>query len=88
MHNQNVDRLHRDINVQVINRFYNKFVELESEGFLDVTNDTDLFRLLLVYMPAINHCLGKLVSAFDHHSISTEGNRTPIQLFEMNLRLL
>ena len=88
VHNQRVERLHRDINVQVINRFYNEFVELESEGFLDATNDTDLFCLHLVYMPTINRCLDEFVNASNHHSISTEGKRRPIQLFEINLRLL
>ena len=39
-------------------------------------------------MPFINRCLCEFVNASNHHSISTEGNRTSIQLFEMNLRLL
>ena len=88
VHNQRVERLHRDINVQVLNRFYNEFVKLEGESFLDVTNDTDLFCLHLVYMPTINRCFAEFVNASNHFSISTEGNRTSTQLFEMNLRLL
>ena len=88
VHKQRVERLHRDVNVQVLDRFYNEFVELEGESIFDVTNDTDLFCLYLVYMPTINRCLGEFVNASNHHSISTEGNRTSTQLFEMNLRLL
>ena len=63
VHNQSVECLHRDINVQVLNWFYNEFVELKGKGFLDVTHEIDLFCLYLVYMSTINRCLGEFVNA-------------------------
>ena len=88
VHNQRVERLHRDINVQVLNHFYNEFVELENEGLLNATNGTELFCLHQVYLPNINRSLSEFVNASNHHSLSTEGHQTPVHLFEMNLRLL
>lgn len=36
----------------------------------------------------INHTLDEFKAAFNNHSISTEGNRTPVQLFTLDRRLL
>ena len=88
VHNQRVERLHRDINTQVINKFYNEFNELEKEGLLDAGNEADLFCLHLVYLPRINKLLNEFVEASNHHSLSTENNKTPLQLFYCNIRLL
>lgn len=88
VHNQRIERLHRDVNVQVLNHFYNEFRDLEDQGLLDATNDTDLFCLHLVYLPSINRRLSEFVNASNHHSLSTENNQTPLQLFHFNIRLL
>ena len=88
VHNQRVERLHRDINTQVVNGFYNEFNELEKEGLLDPENEADLFCLHLVYLPLINKRLNEFVQGSNHHSLSTENNKTPLQLFHCNTRLL
>ena len=88
VHNQRIERLHRDINTQVVNGFYNKFMQLEAEEVLDPANDTDIFCLHLVYLSKINSSLLQFVDASNSHSLSTEGNHTPLQLFTLNLRLL
>uniref|UniRef100_A0A3P9AY47 Integrase catalytic domain-containing protein n=1 Tax=Maylandia zebra TaxID=106582 RepID=A0A3P9AY47_9CICH len=57
------------------------FYELESLGILDLENATDLFSLHYVFLPRINRTLKEFKAGYNNHSISTEGNRTPIQLF-------
>ena len=88
VHNQRVERLHFNINTQVVNRFYNEFSELEDAGILNSTNEADLFCLHLVYLPKINACLQEFVNAYNNHCLSTEGNQTPLQLYNLNYRLL
>ena len=56
VHNQRVERLHRDINTQVVNQYYNKFMSLEDEGFLDPQNNTDIFCLQEIFLEEINVC--------------------------------
>ena len=88
VHNQRVERLHRDINTQVLNHFYNEFFELEDDDHLNPDNNSDIFCLHQVYLPKINKCLSDFTAAFNNHSLSTEGNQTPVQLFRRNHRLL
>ena len=57
VHNQRVERINRDINQQVIDRFDDTFFDLEEVGDLDALNDTDLYCLHLVYLPIINNRL-------------------------------
>lgn len=78
--NQRVERLNGDVNVQV-NVFYAAvFRELEFDNKLDIANPTDKFCLHYVYLPRINQTLSEFVAAHNSHSISTEGNATPLQL--------
>lgn len=64
------------------------FYELESIEALDVDNESDLFSLHYVYIPRINRTLDEFKAAFNNHSISSEGNRTPLQLFTRDRHLL
>ena len=88
VHNQRVERLHRDINTQVLNNFYNGFVHLEKNNRLDPLSESDLFCLHLIYLPAINQRILEFTQAHNNHPISTERNYTPLQLFYLNRRLL
>ena len=88
VHNQRVERLQRDINTQVVNKFYNEFTDLENANLLDSENDTDLFCLHLAYLSSINNSLREFTKAFNNHKLSTEGQLTPLQLFHLNRHLL
>ena len=88
VHNQRLERLHRDINTQVVNKFYNEFTDLENANLLDSENDTDLFCLHLAYLSSINNSLREFTKAFNSHKLSTEGQLTPLQLFHLNRHLL
>lgn len=87
VHNQRVERMHRDINDQVINHFYNLFYKLESNFTLNPENLTDLFCLHFTFIPIINQRLHEFMLAHNNHAISTESNFTPLQLFMLNIHL-
>lgn len=88
VHNVRVERLHRDTNVQVGQTFKALFLKMESDGMLDRNNDADLFCLHYAFLPVINKKLAEFREAHNNHAISTEGNRTPNQLFFLNHHLL
>ncbi len=88
VHNERVERLNYDINNQVVSCFKQTFSELEREEALDCENATDLFCLHYVLLPIINKRLDEFRAAHNNHNISTERNRTPIQLFFHNQHLM
>lgn len=81
VHNQRIERLHRDVNEQVANHFYNKLYAMESMGLLNPENITDLFCFHYVFIPLINKRLLEFILAHNNHKLSTEQNKTPLQLF-------
>ena len=83
VYNQRVERLHRDVNIQVVNKFHNKFTSLEENGLLDPDSEADLFCLRLIYMPLINNRLNEFKSAHNLHSLSSENQLSPSQLFQI-----
>ena len=52
---------------------------MENEGLLDLSNDTDLFCLHYVFLPRLNRALEEFRLGWNHHGVSTEGNRSPYQ---------
>lgn len=81
MHNQRIERLWRDVHTQVTSFFYNTFYALEDSGKLDINNQNDMLALHFVYLPEINRRLSLFHSSWNQHTIRTEGNQTPEQLF-------
>ena len=88
VHNQRMERLRRDITYKRSIACTMNFNNWKTKVCLMLTDDTDLLCLHLVYLIHINCCLHEFVQALNHHSLSTEGNQTPLQLFHANLRLL
>ena len=60
--------------------FITKFYELEAEGVLNPDNEIDIFCLQVVFLPRINKCLIEFQGSWNNHSLSTEGNMSPLQL--------
>ena len=87
VHNQRVERHNRAANEQELSVFKEEFYQLESEGLLDPLNETDLFCLHYVYLPRINRSVSEFITAHNNHSVSTENNNTPAQMFWLNLHL-
>ena len=80
-HNERVERLWRDVNRCVTMPFADTFRELEGLGLLDPLNEVDVFCLHNIFLPRINQCLSEFQESWNHHTISTEHNMTPMQLF-------
>ena len=55
-HNERVERMWRDVTRCVSSSYINLFSEFESEGTLDLINETDMFCLHYVFIPCINKC--------------------------------
>jgi hypothetical protein len=87
VHNQRVERMWRDVNRLVSDQFRSEFYFLEQSGHLDADNDTDLFCLHFVFSQVINSVLEEFRLAHNNHSLRTERNSTPLQLFSTNQHL-
>lgn len=80
-HNERVERLWRDVYSSVACLFAETFRSIEAEGYLDPLNEVDMFCLHFIFLPRINQCLQEFQESWNHHSLSTEGNKSPYQLF-------
>ena len=88
VHNQRTERHNRSVNENVIERYKQIFYRMEAEGILDPDNPTDIFCLHYVYLPRMNRSLKEFIAAHNNnHPVSTEGDKTPTQLFFLNLNL-
>ena len=68
VHNQRIERFNRDLNIHCADVIKPELYQLENEGLLDPSNDTDIFCLHYVYVPKINVLLQEFVNAHNHHS--------------------
>ena len=57
------------------------FRSLETEGKLDALNEVDLYCLHFVYLPRICKSLSEFQETWNNHQLSSEGSKTPYQLF-------
>ena len=80
-HNERIERLWRDVYRCVSVLFADTFRKLEDERKLDSLNEIDLYCLHFVFKPRINFTLASFIECWNNHSISTEKNCTPNQLF-------
>lgn len=81
VHNQRIERLWRDVFLQVLHYFYNEFYSLEDAAILDPENDIHKLSLHLTYLPEIQRRLSMFREAWNQHSLRTENNRTPSQIW-------
>ena len=81
VHNQRIERLWRDVNTYVISYFRNLFFYLESVDLLDPLDEVHLFALHYVFKPRINRALTLFATQWNNHPLSTEGNRSPYQVW-------
>lgn len=80
-HNQRIERLWRDVFCGCLSLFYELFHELEYQGMLNPDDELHLWRLHFVFIPIINRHLNNWRAAYIHHSLRTEHNKTPMQLW-------
>uniref|UniRef100_A0A8C1IZN1 Integrase core domain-containing protein n=1 Tax=Cyprinus carpio TaxID=7962 RepID=A0A8C1IZN1_CYPCA len=81
VHNQRIERLWRDLWCSVLSNYYAAFHHLEDSGFLDPNNDLHILCLQFVMIPRINAHLNIFRSTWDRHPLSSQGNKSPQQLW-------
>ena len=86
--NTRIERLWRDIGEGVISVFSSLFRHLEVQGIQNPNSELDIFALHFVYVPRIQRSLDRFSERFSYHSLSTEGNRTPHQLWASFLKTI
>uniref|UniRef100_A0A3B5Q105 Integrase core domain-containing protein n=1 Tax=Xiphophorus maculatus TaxID=8083 RepID=A0A3B5Q105_XIPMA len=81
IHNQRIERLWRDVFLHVLEPFYSTFYNLEDSAFSDPSNDVHKLSLHIVFLPEIQSRLEQFRKAWSHHSLRTENNKTPTQIW-------
>ncbi|XP_046873675.1 uncharacterized protein LOC124466058 [Hypomesus transpacificus] len=81
VHNQRVERHWRDVFIQVIHSFYNLFYSFEEDLILDPNDHIHRFSLHKTYLPEIQNRLDCFRVAWNSHSLRTEHNCTPNQIW-------
>ena len=81
VHDERIERLWRDVHRCVCSTYATLFRSMESSGFLDPLNEVDRYCLHYVFKPRLNRCIEEFVGSWNNHSISSEGNLSPNQLF-------
>ena len=81
VHNERIERMWRDVTRCVSSSFIAMFSALEADGLLDPMNEVDVFCLHYVVIPQINKSLSDFQGSWNSHPLSTEANRTPMQLY-------
>ncbi len=84
-HNERIERLWRDVHRSIL-LFADTFRQMETEGALDPLNEVDMFSLHYVFLPRISRCLSDFQESWNNHSLSSEGNMTPYQLFAEGIK--
>ncbi len=88
VHNQQIERLWKDVYTAVTRVFYRLFYRLEDYNLLDPLNDFHIFALHCVYVPQINKSLDCFVQGWNNHPKRTIKGHIPLQLFTTCMILL
>ena len=81
VHNTRIERLWRDVYEAVSATYISVFNELENQSILNPLNEMDMFCLHYIFLPRINASLHSFQLAWNNHPLSTENNRSPIQIY-------
>ncbi|XP_062849133.1 uncharacterized protein LOC134311422 isoform X2 [Trichomycterus rosablanca] len=85
VHNQRIERVWRDVWNSVTSVYYDLLHFLEEEGVLDLVYSVHLFCVQYVFIPRIQDDLDAFRAGWNDHSLRTEHNLTPNQLWEIGL---
>ncbi|CAL8293502.1 unnamed protein product [Arctogadus glacialis] len=87
VHNQRIERLWRDVWIMVVSNYYHTFRYLEEVGLLNPDEDSHIICLHYIFLQRLNWHLREFIRMWDRHPLSTEGNRSPQQLWVAGLLL-
>ena len=87
-HNERIERLWRDVHRSVTINYAETFNCLENEGLLDPLCEVDMYCLHFIYIPRICKHLSEFQTSWNIHPLSTEGSKSPYQLFYEGLSVL
>ena len=81
VHNQRIERLWRDVYHACLFKYHALFRFMEDIGVLDVEDEVHLFCLHNVFIPRIRNHLSEFARGWNNHGMSTERNKTPMQIW-------
>mmetsp|Transcript_19384 Transcript_19384/g.43200 ORF Transcript_19384/g.43200 Transcript_19384/m.43200 type:complete len:377 (+) Transcript_19384:26-1156(+) len=81
-HNTRIERLWRDMRSRSMDYYIALFRRFEEEG-MDITNALHIWVLQYMFLPRLNEDLQRFIQMWNLHSLSTENNRSPLQLLEL-----
>ena len=81
VHNQRVERLHRDVYIGVLSQFADIFSHMEHQHLVDPLDELDIYALHYVFLPRLQRSLSEFRHQWNNHPLSTENNMTPMQLW-------
>ncbi len=76
-----IERLWRDVYVQVLDTFHVVFNNVEREGLLNPDDERDLFALHWAFLPQLKKQLAFFMDAWNNHPMRTTGSQSPFQLW-------
>ena len=68
--------------------YYRLFYAMKDENLLSVDDDIHLFCLHYVFVPRINAAIKEFTESWNDHSLSSEHNMSPVQLWTAVLSTL
>lgn len=77
-----IERLWRDVWISVSSKYYNLLHSFEENGFLDISSTDDIFCVHYTFLQRLKKDLEIFTEGWNHHPLRTEGNRSPIQMWE------
>ncbi len=84
VHNQRIERLWRDIRTNELGCYTRIFEFLEYVYAVSFLNPISRFCLHFLFLPRINESLAAFQATWNHHALSTEHNRSPLQLLYLH----
>lgn len=83
MDNFRIVRLWRDVRDKVIQFYMTLFQSFERDGF-NINSVCQIFTLQYMFMPRIQEDLNNFKSYWNNHPLTTEQNKTPLQMIILN----